>query len=112
MNIPIGKIIIALLIVMAVIIVLSLSDNPMIFAGLILLIMGGLGFCIAHIILVIDAFAQSMATGLLFTFVPFYDMFFACRQYQGGHKIAVLTCWYGGAFVAVIGSLIWIWALF
>ena len=113
MNIPAWKIIIGLLILMVIIAGLGFSDNPTTFLGLMLLIVGGLAFCISHIILGMAAFAQDMTTGLLFVFVPLYDVIFAFNQYHGDHKVAIIVSWFGGALLAVIGSFILIfWGLF
>lgn len=52
------------------------------------------------------AFSRDFNKGLLFTFVPFYDLVFALGEYDSQNKAIVITAWFGGPLLAIIGALL------
>lgn len=105
-----GKVIIGLVIIIVIVLAIGFfPDNIISLIGFILLIMGGLAFCISHYMLARAALNLDLSKWLLFVFVPFYDMIFAVGEYDSENKSAVLVAWFGGSFLALIGALILFW---
>ncbi len=112
MNIPIGKIIIVLILIIIAVFMAALyqaeQEIPIEFIAVILFVVGGIIFFIADIILLIAAFGRDVTTGLLFVFIPIYPLIFAFTQYESENKPAVIAAWFGGSLLMIVGAIIYI----
>ena len=71
-----------------------------------LIVIGQLAALTGSIIIIIAAFKQSVITGLLSLFLPFYILYFAFAKYESKNKGKVLLIWLGGIILYIIGALI------
>lgn len=68
----------------------------MIIGSIVLLVAGVLG-----LVILINAFKESAAQGLLCMFVPFYMFYFAFARYSGSKKGVVVGSWVGALVVGI-----------
>ena len=73
--------------------------------GLILLLVGGLASFICSIVILIAAFQDSVAQGLLCLFIPFYIFYYALAVFQNEKKGLILLGCFGGWVLAIIGNV-------
>lgn len=78
-----------------------------------LMILGGILLFVSAIfalVILIDAFKESVGQGLLCMFVPLYILYYAFARYSGSKKGLVITGWLGanavGATLMVVGGLL------
>jgi len=69
-------------------------------------------FLISHIILLAAAFSRDTTTGLLFLFIPPYDFVFVFKFYESKYKGIILTGWFMGPILVLIGASLFIEFIF
>lgn len=74
--------------------------------GLALMGLGGLAAFICSIVILIAAFQDGVAQGLLCLFIPFYVLYYALAVFQHEKKGLILLGWLGGTLLWAIAPFV------
>jgi len=58
----------------------------------------------------VAAFKESTAQGLLCLFVPFYAIYYLFAKYSNPNKTAAIILYLGGLIILIVGYIILIWS--
>jgi hypothetical protein len=106
-NFPAGRIAIALLVIIATILLVTLAQGNALFVFFIVMVVVGVTLSIiAWMIVLKAALYEDGNTALLVIFVPYDGLFYAFTRYVGDYKFLVLLGWMAGPVIALIGGLI------